>query len=436
MTALRDRHREIGAQLKELQREKDRLIERFGELKAETRRAEEDGARAVGERDAAAERFRRLQAAGFTVEARLSVPLPEPTGARAALEAARAVAAELATVPYEQRNVRDAEASLSQAMYGAQEVLGGRADLALQPEGDVVVLVAAVDGARMGAVRLHALLRDELAEARGRLTDYEQDLFDRTLTGDTRRQVASRIRLAEELKDAMNAQLKRVRTVAGLSVRLDWRIDPELPPAMREARDLLLRDPAGLSEADRQALHTFFRARIDEVRAADTAAGWEQQLLQVLDYRRWHQFVVLMDKGGGAGPVTLTKRKHGALSGGEKAIALHLPLFAAAAAHYRAAPHAPRLILLDEVFVGVDDANRGQLLDLLVKFDLDMVLTSDHEWCTYRELDGIAVHQLITDDDDEAVTTVRFVWDGTGLREADPSTEAEVVPRQGLFADD
>lgn len=436
MTALRDRHREIGGQLKGLQREKDRLTERVGELKAETRRAEEDGARAVGERDAAVERFRRLQAAGFTVEARLSARLPEPTGAKATLEAARAVASELATVPYEQRNVKDAEASLSQAMYGAQEVLGGRADLALEPESEVMVLVAAVDGARMGAVPLHALLRDELAEARGRLTNYEQDLFDRTLTGDTRRQVASRIRLAEELKDAMNAQLRRVRTVSGLSVRLDWRIDPELPPAMREARDLLLRDPAGLSEADRQALHTFFRGRIDEVRAADTAAGWEQQLLQVLDYRRWHQFVVLMDKGDGAGPVTLTKRKHGALSGGEKAIALHLPLFAAAAAHYRAAPHAPRLILLDEVFVGVDDANRGQLLDLLVKFDLDMVLTSDHEWCTYRELDGIAIHQLIAGDDDEAVTTVRFVWDGAGLREADPSAEAEAVPRQGLFAHD
>jgi uncharacterized protein (TIGR02680 family) len=434
MAALRDRLGEIDARLKELQRERLRLTGRVGELKAETRRAEEDGARAVGERDAAVERFRRLQAAGFTGEARLSARLPEPTGARATLEAARAVASELATVTYEQRNIKDAEAGLSQAMYSTQEVLGGRADLALEPEGEVVVLVATVDGARVGAVRLHALLRDELAEARGRLTEYEQDLFDRTLTGDTRRQVASRIRLAEELKGAMNAQLRRVRTVSGLSVRLDWRIDPELPPAMREARDLLLRDPAGLSEADRQALHAFFRARIDEVRAADTAVGWEQQLLQVLDYRRWHQFVVLMDKGDGAGPVTLTKRKHGALSGGEKAIALHLPLFAAAAAHYRAAPHAPRLILLDEVFVGVDDANRGQLLDLLVKFDLDMVLTSDHEWCTYRELDGIAIHQLITGDDDEAVTTVRFVWDGTGLREADRSAEA--VPRQELLADD
>jgi uncharacterized protein (TIGR02680 family) len=434
MTALRGRLAEIRSQANELHEKQLKLTKRVGQLEAETRRAEEDGARAVADRDAAVERFRQLRASGFTVEARVSSRLPEPTGARAVLEAARTVASELATVPYEQRNVKDAEGNLSQAMYAAQEVLGGRADLALEPNGDVTVLVATVDGARMGAVRLHTLLREELSEARGRLTEYEQDLFDRTLTGDTRRQVASRIRLAEELKDSMNAQLRRVRTVSGLSVRLDWRVDPELPPAMREARDLLLRDPAGLSDADRRALHTFFRSRIDEVRAADTATGWEQQLLQVLDYRRWHQFVVLMDKGDGAGPVALTKRKHGALSGGEKAIALHLPLFAAAAAHYRAAPRAPRLILLDEVFVGVDDANRGQLLDLLVKFDLDMVLTSDHEWCTYRELDGIAIHQLIAGDDDEAVTTVRFVWDGTGLREADPA--AEDLPRQGLFADD
>lgn len=433
MAALRERLRELRGKANELHDEQLRLTKRVGQLEEETRRAEQDGAVAVAERDAAVERLRRLQASGFAVEARLSSRPPEPTGARAALEAARAIAGELTTVPYEQRNIKDAEASLSQAMYAAQEVLGGRADLALEPDDEVMVLVATVDGARMGAVRLHGLLRDELTEARERLTDDEQDLFDRTLTGDTRRQVASRIRLAEELKDSMNAQLRRVRTVSGLSVRLDWRVDPELAPAMREARHLLLRDPAGLSEEDRQALHAFFRGRVDEVRAADTAAGWEQQLLQVLDYRRWHEFVVLMDKGDGAGPVTLTKRKHGALSGGEKAIALHLPLFAAAAAHYRAAPLAPRLILLDEVFVGVDDANRGQLLDLLVKFDLDMLLTSDHEWCTYRELDGIAVHQLITGDDDEAVTTVRFVWDGTGLREAGPP--ADDLPRQGLFAD-
>jgi ABC-type Mn2+/Zn2+ transport system ATPase subunit len=78
-------------------------------------------------------------------------------------------------------------------------------------------------------------------------------------------------------------------------------------------------------------------------------------------------------------------------------------------------PEAPRLILLDEVFVGVDATNRGQVFALLSSLDLDLLLTSDHEWCTYRELDGIAIHQLITDGDDDAVTTARFVWDGAGL---------------------
>lgn len=43
-------------------------------------------------------------------------------------------------------------------------------------------------------------------------------------------------------------------------------------------------------------------------------------------------------------------------------------------------------------------------------------LTADHEWCTYPELIGVAIHQLITSNDgDDAVTTARFVWDGRDL---------------------
>ncbi|WP_435847210.1 SbcC/MukB-like Walker B domain-containing protein [Streptomyces chrestomyceticus] len=106
---------------------------------------------------------------------------------------------------------------------------------------------------------------------------------------------------------------------------------------------------------------------------------------------------------------------HGALSGGEKAIALHLPLFAAVAAHYEAVHLAPRPILLDEVFVGVDTVDRGQVFALLTALDLDLMVTSDHEWCTYGELPGIAVHQLLTDGNDDAVTSARFVWNGTDL---------------------
>jgi hypothetical protein len=207
-----------------------------------------------------------------------------------------------------------------------------------------------------------------------------------------------------------------------VAVHLVWQVAPELPAGTRTARDLLLKDPARLSDTDRESLHRFFRERIEEAKATDTAASWEQQLAQVFDYTAWHQFVVKVDRANGSGWQLLTKKLHGALSGGEKAIALHLPLFAAVAAHYQAVPTAPRVILLDEVFVGVDSSNRGQVFALLSALDLDLLLTSDHEWCTYPELSGVAIHQLITGDDgDDAVTTARFVWDGQDVLPANDS---------------
>ncbi|MGW6445420.1 TIGR02680 family protein [Lentzea sp. NPDC055074] len=321
-------------------------------------------------------------------------------------------AGEVPDGPVDPRLIRDSESRLGAAVHEAQQHLAGRIDLSLDPDDDVTVLTATLDGTRMGAHALLHTLQAERDRMRTHITDGERDLFDQTLTGDTRRHIAQRIQGATELVGTMNQHLERVQTASGIRVQLDWQVDPQLPPGTREARDLLLR--SDLDDDERALLHQFFRERVEEARAHDSATGWEQQLAQVLDYTTWHQFVVKVDRGEGWVPVT--KRVHGALSGGEKAIVLHLPLFAAAAAHYHATPTAPRMILLDEVFVGVDATNRGQLLELLVNFDLDLVLTSDHEWCDYRELTGIAIHQLTTGTDgDDAVTTVRFTWDGHSL---------------------
>jgi hypothetical protein len=268
---------------------------------------------------------------------------------------------------------------------------------------------------------VRAAERGEHAErSRQEITEQERELFDQTLTGDTRRHLADRIRQANELVDRMNSRLEHVRTASKVAVRLVWQVAPDLPAGTRAARDLLLKDPVRLSDADRESLHRFFRERIEQAKADDSAASWEQQLAQVFDYASWHQFVVKVDRANSAGWQLLTRKLHGALSGGEKAIALHLPLFAVVAAHYQAVPEAPRVILLDEVFVGVDSSNRGQVFALLCALDLDLVLTSDHEWCTYAELSGIGIHQLITGSDgDEAVTTARFTWNGHDLLPSD-----------------
>ncbi|MGI5291499.1 TIGR02680 family protein [Nonomuraea polychroma] len=398
--------------IKSVNDELSRLNAWLGRLKGELGTAEEKHAEAGRARDAVSGRFRSLAAGHLPADARVSIGLAPDAGVRAVLEAARAVAERLAAVPYENKNVREAEARLQDAFHHAREILANRADLELAPDDDVQVLTATVGGVRTGAAALSTALRKERDERRSDITEAERDLFDRTLAGDTRRHLADRIRQATALVDGMNQRLERVRTASRVAVRLVWQVDPAQSAGTRAARDLLLRDPAGLNDADKEALYVFFRDRVEEARADDSSASWEDQLMKVLDYTAWHRFVVKLDRGDGQGWQDLTRKLHGALSGGEKAIALHLPLFAAVAAHYQTDPGCPRFILLDEVFVGVDRTNRGQVFDLLVDLGLDLVLTSDHEWCEYRELDGIAIHQLITGDGDDAVTTARFVWNG------------------------
>ncbi|MFE4514230.1 TIGR02680 family protein [Kitasatospora sp. NPDC056783] len=397
---------------------------RIGALGATTA---QDAARrddAVTDRNEAAHGFRRLCVLGFPEDAGLGLVLTAVDGTRATLEAARETAAAWPGLAHGIRNLGDSLNRLSEAVHRARQSLSSRADLELEAEEDVHVLTATVDGIRVGATGLLAILTGDRDRSQDDITAAERGLFDRTLTGDTRRHLASRIRQAGELVERMNGHLERVRTASRVAVRLVWQIHPDLPAGTRTARELLLKDPARITEADREALHAFFRGRIEEAKTRNTAATWEEQLAEVLDYTAWHQFVVKLDRANGSGWQLLTKKLHGALSGGEKAIALHLPLFAAVAAHYEAVPDAPRLILLDEVFVGVDTVNRGQVFALLAALDLDLVLTSDHEWCTYRELSGIAVHQLITGGDgDDAVTSARFTWTGTDLLPDEADTE-------------
>jgi uncharacterized protein (TIGR02680 family) len=401
---------------RELDTEVERLAEYLGSLS--TKLAEDACRRdvAVDERNSVADRFRRLVAHRLPDDAGIVIGLTDDDGVRATLDAARAVAARWPDLPHTPRSVGDALSRLTEAVHVCRQDLSERADLALEPTDDVQLFTASIDGLRLGATALLAALTVERDRSQDDITAAERELFDKTLTGDTRRHLAARIRQANELVDRMNGHLERVRTASKVAVRLVWQIHPDLPPGTRTARELLLKDPVRITETDREALHAFFRGRIADARSRNTAASWEEQLSEVLDYTAWHQFVVKLDNGNGSGWQLLTKKLHGALSGGEKAVALHLPLFAAVAAHYQAVPEAPRMILLDEVFVGVDATNRGQIFSLLDALDLDLLLTSDHEWCLYRELPGIAIHQLITGDDgDDAVTSARFVWNGAEL---------------------
>lgn len=137
-------------------------------------------------------------------------------------------------------------------------------------------------------------------------------------------------------------------------------------------------------------------------------------LTTAFDYRAWHRFDLLQEHGGTR--ERLTRKRHAVGSGGEQAVLIHLPLFAAAAALYDDTP-APRMIYLDEALSGIDDDTRGRVLGATVDFGLDLVMTSHELWGTYITVPALAIYQLHRDNEEPGVHTVAFRWNGDVLRE-------------------
>ena len=296
--------------------------------------------------------------------------------------------------------------------------LGGEYQPSLDQDEDLARARVGYNGREHDVPALLAVLQENREVRRGLLAEHERELLRRYLLGEVGDHLRNRLRQARALVDEMNRLLEACRTASGLTLKLSWEPVQEAAPEIREAVQLLRQDLALLADPDRRRLEAFFQARIAEARQQWEAVPWREHLMAALDYRGWHRFRILRRLAAEDRWIELTRRGHGASSGGEKAVALHLPLFAAAAAHYRSAlATAPRIILLDEAFAGIDQRMRGRCMGLLVDFDLDFLMTSHEEWGCHEELPGVATYQLYRDPTLDGVAAVRFVWSGRRLRE-------------------
>jgi len=278
-------------------------------------------------------------------------------------------------------------------------------------EDNLIVVTVPFQGHSCDMPQLEQALSAEIAQRQLILNAREREVLERHLIGEVATQLHDLLHGAERLVDEMNDELTARPTSTGMRLRFLWQPMPEGPVGLVEARRRLMGAEGTWSPAERAAVADFLQQQIQATRTADQTRTWQEHLAVALDYRRWHQFGVEREQDGQW--KRLTKRTYGTGSGGEKAIALTIPQFAAAAAHYRTAdPLAPRLILLDEAFVGVDPNMRSKCLDLLCAFDLDVVMTSEHEWGCYKTVPGLAIYQLATRPGIDAVGITRWVWNG------------------------
>lgn len=273
--------------------------------------------------------------------------------------------------------------------------------------------------------QLGARLAGEIAQRRELLTAGERQVLENHLQAEIASAVQKLLRDAERQVKAINDELDKRPTSTGVRFRLQWETLPEgadgAPVGLEAARRRLLNTSTDLWTAeDRRVVGEMLQQRVAAERSradADQGGSLLDQLARALDYRRWHRFRVQRWDGQ-------WRPLSGPASSGERALGLTVPLFAAVSSYYtqESYAHAPRLVLLDEVFAGIDDAARAHCWALIREFDLDFVVTSEREWACSAELPGVAIAQLQRHEGIDAVHVSRWTWDGrTRRREDNPN---------------
>ena len=250
----------------------------------------------------------------------------------------------------------------------------------------------------------------------------DEKLFKTIILESVGKVLRSRIQQSLQWVGQMNELLQSRKNSSGLTLSIQWK-----PVTSENANDLgtaklveLLQKPVEiLSEADRQAIAQHFQEKVYYAQEFTSNQTEEQTTLfqaitQALDYRDWFQFEMKYKRANeGYSPQVLSDSQFNKFSGGEKAIAMYLPLFAAVYSRYLDAEEwCPRVITLDEAFAGIDDENISDLFEACEELGFNYVMNSQALFGDYPTVSSLMIYELLRPQNTNLVTPIRYHWDG------------------------
>ena len=328
-----------------------------------------------------------------------------------------------------EKNLRDASAlnayriALNPLFESEEGILRGR---------DVVDLYP--DGQRIDLLDFIRRLENRIEADRQLLSQEDRRLFETILNQTVTTKLSHRINNSQDWTRRMSAIMERLNTSMGLRFSLTWKgkpADQQEELGTSELIELLRKDPAVMGDADRNSIIQHFHAKITKARELSQAeaapATYSELMRQALDFRNWFTFHLYYQKGGpadGEGDKRprkeLTDSAFNSFSGGEKAMAMYVPLFAALSAQYEAASEdAPRIMALDEAFAGVDETNIDSMFALVHQLGLNYIMNSQALWGCYPSVSSLNISELWRPQDADVVTILRYHWDGRVLQMED-----------------
>lgn len=280
-------------------------------------------------------------------------------------------------------------------------------------------IIGFLKGRKVNLMILAEDIKETIEETKSLIEDDDRKLFEDILTNTVGRKIRERIYHSKDWVKSMNSLMENLHTSSGLSFSLKWKpkvASDETEVDTAELVEILNSDTNILRKDEIKKVANHFRSKFAKAEEKSKEKGnlipFYNIMKDTLDYRNWFEFEFL-SKQGNEPRKQLTNNAFYKLSGGEKALAMYIPLFAAVYARYESAKDdCPRIISLDEAFAGVDDNNIRDCFRILTELDLEYVINSQVLWGEYDTIPSLAINELISDPATQVVSVIRYRWDG------------------------
>ncbi len=281
-------------------------------------------------------------------------------------------------------------------------------------------IVSVWNGKKVYLEEFYIVLKRTIEETQLLIQDKDRELFEDILSQTISQQLTDRISESRRWTMDMSNLMKEIDTSMGLRFSLEWKPckaenDRELDTA--DLEQILLRDRELLTVEDIEKVAGHFRSKIRTEKAKleeeGTIINYMDLVRDALDYRKWFEFQMFFRRGEET-KKPLTNAAFNRFSGGEKAMAMYVPLFGAVNAQYKKADNKdhPRIIALDEAFAGVDDKNIKSMFELVHKLDFDYIMNSQALWGCFETVKGLRIAELHRPENSQVVSVIRYTWNG------------------------
>ena len=252
----------------------------------------------------------------------------------------------------------------------------------------------------------------------------DRELFEEILINSVSRKISAKIFHSEQWVRKIDQLMSEMDTSMGLKFNLRWvtkNATSENQLSTKELVAILKGEQSLLTREKKEALINHFRSKIQETRSRlDDVTNTKPFLTimkEVLDYRQWFEFQLSYTRPSER-KKEMTDSAFFTFSGGEKAMAMYVPLFSAVYAKYQGAKlkDCPKLVSLDEAFAGVDEKNIKDMFKLLVELDLGFIANSQVLFGDYETVPALGIYELIRPENVQFVTLIRYLWNGESRR--------------------